>query len=142
MMYDYRKFQLQVLTKSLKEFEAHNRYNLPEDTMDKIWDVSIKALGNERVKKFFGRYYIRAKTIEIVPHMFKGNMVAYKDTIIHELAHHICDTIHGDTESHGKEWKQVCEVLGCHPSATKNLSHFALEWSQVKNNDFYRSFEC
>ncbi len=141
-MYNYRKFQLDVLTQALREFESKNTYNLPEDILDSIWSVQIKALDNSRVSRFFGRYYPRDKVIEMVPSMFKSNLLAYKDTVIHELAHHITDLLWPNaSNAHGAEWKSVCVILGCEPKKSKNLDNFRLEWNQSKNNGYFKGYE-
>jgi len=140
-MTDYRRLGLAVLTTALNEFEGNNTFNLSDGILDKIWDVSIKINDNKRISRFFGRYFMRACRIEMCPHMFEGNLIAYKDTVLHELAHHITDTLFPGCDSHGDEWKRICVLVGAEPKHSKNLSAWSLQWNQVKNNGFYQSFK-
>jgi len=40
-----------------------------------------------------------------------------KDTILHEIAHALCDHVHGHrVNAHGKEWKSIAKQIGCRPS--------------------------
>ena len=52
----------------------------------------------------------------------------FKDTIPHEVAHHITSTIYPSAKPHGREWKGVMMALGYNPSRTH-------EMKAVKNNN-------
>ena len=141
-MYDYKRFQMDILTKALVSFETQNYFDLDIETMDKVWDVSIKCVDNKNISKFFGRYYPSLSKIEIIPHMFKGNLIAYRDTVRHELAHHITDILYPNvTDHHGKEWRSICHLLDCCDKRGKNLEHFNLEWNQSKNIAYFEGFK-
>lgn len=42
-------------------------------------------------------------------------------TIPHELAHIVCDLVHTNTKSHGKEWYDICIALGGTGATTHNM---------------------
>jgi len=141
-MYDYNKYQMDILQEALETFEIqHAEVKHVMDVIDDIWDVTIVTNNNPRITRFYGKYWHERKTIELVPHKFKGNLLAYKDTILHELAHHIAFTIYGfNIRPHGKEWQNVCRILGCNDFSGKSLVEFEIEWNQSKNIAFYTNY--
>ncbi len=140
-MYDYRKFQLDVLTKGLEDFERNNHFNLDDDLMDKVWDVTIKINDNPRIKKFLGRYFYGPQRIEMTAKLFNGNMLAFRDTVLHELAHHFTNIIYPTADGHGPEWKKICLIIGADPKSSKSLTAWAQPWSEVRNTGFYKQYE-
>ncbi len=95
------------------EFEY--KYGNLDMFLDDIWNVSL-FYQPSKGKRFFGQYHRKTKEI----YVFKKEDSV--DTVLHELAHHICNVIHPGKQlyvkSHGPEWKDICLIVGARPRAT------------------------
>lgn len=74
------------------------------------------------------------------------------DTVLHEIAHALCDIRHGtiwikgkygreNHSVHGKEWKAICREIGCLPRAKCPLWQtfgFNFEWIVTVNDDDFK----
>lgn len=123
-MYNWNKLAADTLNEGLLAFEQRNTYDLDDSVLDRIWDVTLRLQQNTRIKRFYGRYYTHSQVIEVVPHMFDNNPTKFRDTVLHELAHHIASIVYGKREGHGRGWKHICRVVGATPSATSSIK----EW--------------
>lgn len=109
---------LNVLTSGLERFEQNNPYNLPDDVLDKCYDVEM-YLKLEKPVRPLGRCYYRKRKIEIYKHTRGARIHDIVDTILHELAHHISYQVHGRKGTgHGHYWQDICRMIGAKPSST------------------------
>ena len=101
----------QALTGGLNIFEDVNGLELSDSILDKCWDIQLVVSKNKRVKAFGRCWYTEGK-IEIYPHNFKFQRIEdFKDTVLHELAHHITWVVFGE-RGHNHTWKSVCRIIG------------------------------
>ncbi len=118
MIYDISKREaLEVLSDGLERFENNNLFKLSNDILDKCWEVTMYL---KLVKPIhaLGMYWAKDCRIEIYNHE-RGRHHDIRDTILHELAHHLAFTIHGwKIDAHGREWKQICNIIGCNDMST------------------------
>jgi len=108
---------------------------ISEEVMDDCWDIELylrlgqknSSLGTyypDRSKdgKRHGRNFINifSHEVDCSPAQSLGGTLKYdvRDTILHELAHHIHRKCYGhDNQSHGHKWKWICKIIGANPSA-------------------------
>lgn len=113
---------MRILETGLDRMEAYleqepSRWT--DETYDKIFDVRLqmKNIGKNRLG------YCRYKDSLICvnyTHSVHKKMSEFIDTILHELAHHIAHVIYGaqNIKPHGKEWQDICTIIGANPQAT------------------------
>jgi len=110
--------------------------------MDEIWDITLRTnITNTRIKRVMGRYYPKKKLIEVFPHLANDNLLSYKDTILHELAHHITNVLYKGQASHGGAWKMVCKSIGAIPSAKEQTIELNDKWHTCRNTEFYAKYK-
>ena len=101
----------QALTDGLNDYENYCGCNLSNEAADKCWDIQLVVSKNKRVKAYGRCWYTEGK-IEIYPHNFKFQRIEdFKDTVLHELAHHITWVVFGE-RGHCGIWKSVCKIIG------------------------------
>lgn len=57
-----------------------------------------------------------------------GNEDGFIDTVRHELAHAICYAIHGESQRHNDNWKQMAQRLGADPSSSHHKRDMSSEY--------------
>jgi len=63
-------------------------------------------------------------------HIQHNDLTTVKDTILHEFAHSIAFSLHGET-GHGKVWQKVARQIGAKPRATGQFNLPEAPWSIV-----------
>lgn len=75
--------------------------------------------GWDRARRRLGVCRLLEKSITISVHFVRANLEApheIRDTILHEIAHALAWTRHGE-RTHGPRWKQICREIGAVPCA-------------------------
>lgn len=96
-----------------RDIEIYARLKMDEYSLNDWqfgWDHARRRLGVCRLQK---------KTITLSTHFVRANLEApheIRDTILHEIAHALAWTLHGD-RSHGQQWKAICREIGAVPRA-------------------------
>ena len=73
--------------------------------------------GWDRAKRRLGVCRLLEKSITISIHFVRANLETpheIRDTILHEIAHALAWTRHGE-RTHGPRWKQICREIGAVP---------------------------
>lgn len=120
---ELKTLALQWVTEALTEYEDMDHEH-SEETLDDLWNIEI-FVKNTRKRGTFGTYtWSLSKShqnkIEIYPKNFRFQRIEdFKDTVLHELAHHFARVIYGaEIAAHGKEWKMMCKITGADGQAT------------------------
>ena len=106
--------------------------NLQSGNRDSFRDIEIYArlkmdelglhdwkFGWDRARRRLGVCRLLEKSISISVHFVRANLEApheIRDTILHEIAHALAWTRHGE-RTHGAQWKQICREIGAVPCA-------------------------
>ena len=122
---------VEVLTAGLNRWEDYispgdTLQSCPEELMDKCWDIDM-YFKMSKIKGPLGEYagigttwakkkYNGKPTIHIYNHERNNKYYDIRDTVLHELAHHIAWVVYKD-RGHGPRWAWVCQILGANPSA-------------------------
>ena len=106
--------------------------NLQSGNRDSFRDIEIYArlkmdelglpdwkFGWDRARRRLGVCRLLEKSISLSVHFVRANLEApheIRDTILHEIAHALAWTRHGE-RTHGPRWKQICREIGAVPCA-------------------------
>lgn len=135
-MYHWRRLAIDSLQEALELFEETHTFELDEETLDLIWDVTIR-IPNKKVTRKFGTYWGGKKRIEIYPAVFRDNPLKFVDTVRHELAHHIAYIIHGENQHHNENWQYICGIVGAEATHISCL----IEWGDKLDTHGIERFE-
>jgi len=137
---DRKVLALSILEEGLDLIVLHFDNQLSDAQYDALWNVTIQV-SRSRAKNNLGRckylydkqepgarekrnWTLLGSKINIDWDMGNHSWEEeFRDTVLHELAHHMCGVLHGlsrDIKGHGIEWKQCAEFLGCRPQSIQH----------------------
>lgn len=96
-----------------RDIETYARLKLDE------YGLPDWQFGWDRARRRLGVCRLQEKSITLSIHFVRANLEVpheIRDTILHEIAHALAWTRHGD-RTHGPLWKQICRDLGAVPRA-------------------------
>lgn len=85
----------------------------------------LDSRDNEMILGQFTNYRTASPSDNAIRFLFSrwlfrdGSHAAIKDTLLHEIAHaiHSQSPTRESEKNHGKEWRAICQELGCRPRA-------------------------